>query len=193
MTPSMLRIIQMTFNYTALVIIGYTALSTVLIEFLSWLFVYRTSNYKRMVSEILSCGKRFALLDSAKNKAEKDNPKKKKKLEAELMGVTREFSFRVRGLTSVFTFGVLFGLYKYLSAQYSGVAVGKLPFHAPAFLHRMTHMTLEGEDYLECSALFIYLLSGLAVRTNITKFLGLGPSRTVSYTASPQFLTKLSE
>jgi hypothetical protein len=106
-----------------------------------------------------SCGKRFALLDSSKNKSEKDVPKKKKKLEAELMGVSREFSFKVRVVTSVFTFGILAGLYKYLSAHYSGVVVGKLPFHSPTFLHRMTHMTLEGEDYLECSALFIYLLS----------------------------------
>jgi hypothetical protein len=54
----------------------------------------------------------------------------------------------------------------------------------------MTHTGLEGEDYLDCSAMFIYMLCGLAVRTNITKLFGLGPSRTVSYIASPAFIMK---
>ena len=35
------------------------------------------------------------------------------------------------------------------------------------------------------------LPGGLAVRSNVTKFLGLGPSRTVAYTASPQFIMKV--
>ncbi len=34
-------------------IIGITALSTIVVELLSWLLVYRTSTYKRTVSDIL--------------------------------------------------------------------------------------------------------------------------------------------
>lgn len=37
------------------------------------------------------------------------------------------------------------------------------------------------------------LAGGLAVRSNITKFLSLGPSRAVAYTASPQYILKAME
>ena len=89
---------------------------------------------------------------------DKDIPKKKKKLEADLMALTRDFSFRVRGVTGVLTFVALFGVYRMITAKFGGIAVAKLPFHPPHLMRRMTHSSLEGEDFLECSAMFIYML-----------------------------------
>lgn len=79
-----------------------------------------------------------------------------------------------------------FLVYRFVSNQWPGIVVARLPFFPPAFLQRMTHNGLAGDDMLDCSALFVYVLCGLAVRTNVAKYLNLGPSRAVSAIMSPQ-------
>ena len=45
-------------------IIAIVASASTAVELLSWLFVYRTANYKRIVSEIEAVGKKFAIINS---------------------------------------------------------------------------------------------------------------------------------
>ncbi len=75
----------------------------------------------------------------------------------ELIALTRDFSIK-RGITGVLTAAVLFGVYRYVNSRFSGSVVAKLPFYAPAFMHGLTHMGIEGKDFLDCSAAFFYVL-----------------------------------
>ena len=61
------------------IIVAVVAGSTTLVELLSWLMVYRTVNYKRIVSEITAINHKFAVINKGPQ-TDKDIPKKKKKL-----------------------------------------------------------------------------------------------------------------
>jgi len=62
-----------------LVIVAVVAGSTTIVELLSWLIVYRTAGYKRIISEITAINHKFAVINKGPQ-AEKDIPKKKRKL-----------------------------------------------------------------------------------------------------------------
>jgi hypothetical protein len=71
----------------------------------------------------------------------------------------------------------MFGAYQLLNSTYSGVVVARLPFEAPGLVRRLTHAGLEGEDYYDCSASFIFMTSFLVLRTLFQKAMGWAPPR----------------
>jgi len=167
----------------ALQVIGISVCGALIVELLSWLVVYRTSSYKRLKTELESVAKKIELAQSA---GDKDGVKKKKKLEETLMKLSREFQFAVRWKTGAITAVMLFLMYRFVSTQYSGLVAARLPFVAPSFMRRVTHNSLPGEDYSEASALFIYVLCQMSLRTNITKLFNFGPSRALNKLTSFQ-------
>ena len=98
-------------KFVPVVLILIVAAASLIVEGLSWLCVYRTASYKRIVGDITAVGKKFAIIAEGPQ-SDKDIPKKKKKLEHELMVLTREFTIRCRGITGMFTFAALFGVYR---------------------------------------------------------------------------------
>jgi len=65
-----------------------------------------------------------------------------------------------------------------LSSAFQGVVVAKLPFEPISFVRNLTHRNIPGNDYTECSMIFIYVLSNLSLRPIIQKVLGTAGPRT---------------
>lgn len=61
--------------------------------------------------------------------------------------------------------------------SFDGRVVARLPFQPISWIQGLSHRNLPGEDYYECSFIFLYILCTMSVRQNIQKMLGFAPSR----------------
>ena len=67
----------------------------------------------------------------------------------------------------------------FLSNQFQGVVVAKLPFEPFGFVQGITHRNLPGNDTTDCSMIFMYILTNLMIRPIMQKILGFdGPRGT---------------
>jgi len=57
------------------------------------------------------------------------------------------------------------------------VVVAKLPFEPISFIRGITHRNIVGNDYRDCSMIFVYILSNVSLRPIITKLLGFSGPR----------------
>eukprot|EP00798_Chlamydomonas_sp_ICE-L_P008094 gene8094-1337_t len=157
-----------------------------LVEFCAWLVCYRTSGYKKLTAEVEIIAKKVQAL---KETGAKEGDKRIKKLEETLKKATGQmfwFNARIMALN----FCSMFIAYRVLVAHFKGKVAGKLPFVPFSLLHRMTHGGLSGDNYTECSGTFIYVLCQTGVRLNVTKFLGMGPSRAMAKSTSLQAMAE---
>ncbi|KAG0711401.1 Calcium load-activated calcium channel [Chionoecetes opilio] len=60
---------------------------------------------------------------------------------------------------------------------FDGRVVAKLPFVPISWLQGLSHRNLMGDDYTDCSFIFLYILCTMSIRQNIQKLLGFAPSR----------------
>ncbi|KAG1668082.1 hypothetical protein FOA52_010492 [Chlamydomonas sp. UWO 241] len=163
-----------------------TATSLVL-ELLCWAFVYRTSGYKACLAEVEAAAKKLAACDAL---PPAEAAKKRTKLDEAMKTASTKFSFHAKIKTGLFTMVIMGLLYRFVAASYKGVVVGVLPFDPPGFIAGFARSGLEpGAGDRACSALFIYILCTMCVRGNITKALGLGPSRSVTAAMAPKWPT----
>lgn len=106
-----------------------------------------------------SSSKRAAKRESRLEKAESTQKSE--------MAVSRMKSMVAMALT-------LFTAYQLLNSQFDGKAVAKLPFTPIDFfmIRSLTHRNLPGTDFTECSSLFLFALTSMALRSNVQKFFG---------------------
>ena len=57
------------------------------------------------------------------------------------------------------------------------MVVAKLPFEPISFMRGLTHRNIVGNDYSDCSMIFIYVLSNVSLRSVIKKALGFSGPR----------------
>ena len=68
-----------------------------------------------------------------------------------------------------------------LGNYFHGIPVAKLPFTPFSLIRSMTHRGLGGEDYTECSYIFIYVMVSFLLRSNIQKIFGFeGPKNAMN-------------
>lgn len=65
----------------------------------------------------------------------------------------------------------------FLSIIFQGVVVAKLPFEPISFMRGITHRNIVGNDFTDCSMIFIYILSNVSLRPVLQKLLGFGGPR----------------
>uniref|UniRef100_A0A915ET00 Transmembrane and coiled-coil domain-containing protein 1 n=1 Tax=Echinococcus canadensis TaxID=519352 RepID=A0A915ET00_9CEST len=90
-------------------------------------------------------------------------------------------------LFSVCMCKLLFKLSKFLCERFSnlgnliprfdGRVVCKLPFTPISWLYGMSHRNLNGNDFTDCSFIFLYIICTMSIRQNVQKMLGFSPSR----------------
>jgi len=159
-------------------IIIYACITTMIAEFALWLLIYRKDEYKKLKGDIDSLSNKitkqkdtFVATTQAKTHEKKlnTNEQKLKMLNQEMT------SFRMK---STFVIGIfMIIMISSLGAEFQGVVVGKLPFD-PFFLIRgITHRGLQGDDFTECSYMFMYIIVSYIVRANIQKVFGFEPPR----------------
>lgn len=64
--------------------------------------------------------------------------------------------------------------------SFDGRIVARLPFTPISWIQGLSHRNLPGDDYTECSFIFLYILCTMSIRQNIQKMLGFAPSRAAS-------------
>ncbi|XP_054158061.1 calcium load-activated calcium channel-like [Oppia nitens] len=163
------------------VLIVFISIFTALLgEGLTWLMVYRTDKYKRLKAEVERQCKR---LEKKKETIGETNDKQmKKKLEREeekLKNHNRDLS--LVKMKSMFAIGFAFtALLSMFNSIFDGRIVAKLPFVPISLIQGLSHRNLSGDDYTDCSFIFLYILCTMSIRQNIQKLLGFSPSRAAS-------------
>lgn len=145
---------------------------------MTWLLVYRTEKYKKLKAEVEKQSKK---LEKQKENEATDKVQKKKieRQEERLKNNNRDLS--MVKMKSMFAIGFAFtSLLSMFNSIFDGRVVAKLPFVPISLLQGISHRNLAGEDYTECSFIFLYILCTMSIRQNIQKLLGLAPSRAAS-------------
>lgn len=162
----------------AFAVICTSIASTLFIEAISWLLVYRTPTYTRLRTELDRTSKKLdktkaaPTLASSKDKA----ARKEKRLEETMKTTTRDLTAS-KVKTGIITAVLLFILYHVLNTLLEGVVVAKLPFEPIPLMRRVTHYNLQGDNWTDGSAAFIYVLCSVGIRGNLQKALGMGLPR----------------
>ena len=151
-------------------------------ELTLYLLVYRTEHYKKLK---LTLEKQAKKLEKKKESAAwtpklgSNQKKKLEKTEEKLQVDNREINMiKMKSMVILgFTFTALLGMFNQI---FDAVVVARLPFEPIPFLQGITHRNLMGSDMQDCSFIFLYILSTMAIRENLQKLSGFGPSRAVA-------------
>ncbi|KAG9350999.1 hypothetical protein JZ751_024888 [Albula glossodonta] len=137
-----------------ILIVFISVCTALLAEGITWVLVYRTDKYKRLKAEV----------------------EKQKRQEEKLKNNNRDLSMvRMKSMFAIgFCFTALMGMF---NSIFDGRVVAKLPFVPLSYIQGLSHRNLLGEDYTDCSFIFLYILCTMSIRQNIQKMLGLAPSR----------------
>ncbi|XP_059149230.1 calcium load-activated calcium channel-like [Physella acuta] len=147
-------------------------------EGLTWIMVYRTEKYKKLKAEVEKQSKK---LEKQRETETNDRVQKKKleRQEEKLKNNSRDLS--LVKMKSMFAIGFAFtALLSMFNSIFDGRVVANLPFTPISFIQGISHRNLPGEDYSQCSFIFLYILCTMSIRQNIQKLLGLAPSRAAS-------------
>ena len=84
-------------------------------------------------------------------------------------------------MKSMFAIGFAFtSLLSMFNSIFDGKVVAKLPFTPVSWIQGLSHRNLMGQDFTDCSFIFLYILCTMSIRKNIQKALGFAPSRAAS-------------
>lgn len=164
----------------SLLIIFISMFTALLSEGLSWLMIYRTEKYKKLQSEVEKQSKKLEKQkESLPDMSDKNHKKKLERQEEKLKSNNRELSMvKMKSMMTIsFAFMALLSMF---NSIFEGRVVAKLPFEPISWIRGISHRNLNGEDYTDCSFLFLYILCTMSVRQNIQKILGVEPSRAAS-------------
>lgn len=146
-------------------------------ELCNYVLVYRKQDYKSLKSNIDGVSKRLKKMSNI-GLNNKSALKKKDNLETRLKGMNAELGMKKFKSTFMIGFVMIAAIFM-LNKYFSGKIVGKLPFQPWGIVTGLSHRGIEGEDYTDCSFIFLYILTGIVLRTNIQKILGFeGPQNT---------------
>lgn len=175
--------------WTDCVLIVVISITTALIgEGLTWLLVYRTEQYQRLKNEVEKQCKKLEKKKEAISETLAKSSKKKtlEREEEKLKQQNRDLS--LVKMKSMFAIGFAFtALLSMFDSIFDGRVVAKLPFVPLGFIQGISHRNLPGNDYTDCSFIFLYILCTMNIRQNIQKLLGFAPSRAASKQANSLF------
>jgi len=84
-------------------------------------------------------------------------------------------------MKTMFATGFAFtALLSMFNSIFDGRVVAQLPFTPISWIQGLSHRNLSGDDYTDCSFIFLYILCTMSIRQNIQKLLGFAPSRAAS-------------
>ena len=156
-------------------ILVFSIVTTSVAEFANYIMFYSKADYKKLVKEID--------VYYEKIEKEKENPMKiKKKAGEDKSENEKQYAHKNKQLYAMkMRSNVLVGLFfivtiSSLSNYFQGFPVARIPFVPFGIFSNVTHRGLIGEDYTECSYIFLYMITTFVYRTNIQKLFGFeGP------------------
>jgi len=163
------------------ILIVFISICTALLgEGFTWIMVYRTEKYQKLKSEVEKQSKKLEKKkDLHGDTADRQQKKKIEREEERLKVNNRDLSLvKMKSMLAIgFAFTALLSMF---NSIFEGRVVAKLPFVPISWLHGISHRNLLGDDFTDCSFLFLYILSTMSIRQNIQKLLGFAPSRAVN-------------
>ncbi|XP_075951216.1 calcium load-activated calcium channel-like [Anarhichas minor] len=175
-TPLIIHIskTKYTINTMRIVLIVFISVCTALLaEGITWVLLYRTEKkYKRLKAEVEKQSKKLEKKKETITESAGRQLKKKIERQEEKLKNNRELSMSMFAIGFCFT--ALMGMF---NSIFDGRVVAKLPFMPLSYIQGLSHCNLLGEDYTDCSFIFLYILCTMSIRQNIQKMLGLAPSR----------------
>ncbi|CAI4221502.1 unnamed protein product [Auanema sp. JU1783] len=162
-----------------LLIIGIALCTALAGEGLTYLLVYRSEEYKRLTAEMERKTKRLEKKKLEADVSDKNTKKRLERDEERLKATNRDMSmFKMK---SMFAIGLAFtALLSTFNSIFDGRVVAKLPFVPISFIQGLSHRNLLGDDFTDCSFIFLYILCTMTIRQNLQKFLGFAPSRAMN-------------
>lgn len=156
-------------------VIAIGFMSSLLSECIPWLLVYRNEEYKSALKDLQKyCDKIDKQKDTAP-KSIKSGNRLKHQEDVKQKKIQQLNWMRMKGnissaLLIVVVLPVIYGLY-------DGIVVAKLPFVPVLMLKMLAHQTLGGNDYTDCSMMFLYILTAMFFRGNLQRILGTVPPK----------------
>jgi uncharacterized membrane protein (DUF106 family) len=165
----------------SLLILAISIFTAFLGEGLTWLLVYRTEKYQKLKLDVERQTKKLEKKKEAHGEATLDRIQKKKMDREEDRLKTTNRDLMMVKMKSMMAIGFVFtSLLSMFNSIFDGKVVAKLPFVPISWLQGLSHRNLLGEDFTECSFIFLYILCTMSIRQNIQKALGFAPSRAAS-------------
>ncbi|XP_055712113.1 calcium load-activated calcium channel [Phlebotomus papatasi] len=149
-------------------------------EGLTWVLVYRTDKYQKLKGEVEKQSKKLERRKEIHGDSlDKHHKKKIERDEERLKNNNRDLS--LVKMKSMFATGFAFtALLSMFNSIFDGRVVARLPFVPISWIQGLSHRNLPGDDFTECSFIFLYILCTMSIRQNIQKLLGFAPSRAAS-------------
>ncbi|KOB68012.1 Transmembrane and coiled-coil domains protein 1 [Operophtera brumata] len=138
----------------SLLIVFISICTAFLGEGLTWILVYRTEKYQKLKVEVERQMEKRK--EAHGDSLDKQHKKKIEREEERLKNNNRDLS--LVKMKSMFAIGFAF----------------------TALLSMFNSINLPGDDYTDCSFIFLYILCTMSIRQNIQKLLGFAPSRAAS-------------
>mmetsp|Transcript_14082 Transcript_14082/g.16245 ORF Transcript_14082/g.16245 Transcript_14082/m.16245 type:complete len:194 (-) Transcript_14082:204-785(-) len=158
-------------------IVVYAIITTSLAEFFLWILFYKKEEYKSLKKNIDAL-----TLKVSKQKEQfvtqsqaKAHEKKIGVSETQLKNLNQEMTaIRTKSTLLIGVFMII--MIGSLGTEFQGISVATLPFEPISLVRGITHRGLIGENYTECSYMFIYIVVSYIWRANIQKIFGFeGP------------------
>ncbi|VVD05980.1 unnamed protein product [Leptidea sinapis] len=148
----------------SLLIVFISICTALLGEGLTWLLVYRTEKYQKLKVEVerqsIKLEKRMEEYGDSIDM--KHSMKKIEREEKRLKNLNRDLS--MVKMKSMFATGFAFtALLSMFNSIFDGRVVAKLPFHPISWIQGISHRNLPGDDYTECSFIFLYILCTMSI------------------------------
>uniref|UniRef100_A0A8C0UID4 Calcium load-activated calcium channel n=1 Tax=Cyanistes caeruleus TaxID=156563 RepID=A0A8C0UID4_CYACU len=131
---------------------------------ITWVLVYRTDKYKRLKAEVEKQSKKLEKKkETITESAGRQQKKKIERQEEKLKNNNRDLSMvRMKSMFAIgFCFTALMGMF---NSIFDGRVVAKLPFIPLSYIQGLSHRNLLGEDYTDCSFIFLYILCTMSIR-----------------------------
>ncbi|PNW85363.1 hypothetical protein CHLRE_03g182900v5 [Chlamydomonas reinhardtii] len=171
-----------------LVVVGLSVFATIFTEVLTLVLVASSSTYKRLVADIDRAAKELEKLQAVGASSTAAQKKRERALDVQLTHYSRDFyMWRMRSYVVMMV--VLAAMFYVLKTWYVGKSVGQLPF-VPMFpFSKMAYQWLESPAGTDMSFMFLYVLSNMGIKPNVSKLMGTQLPATVSKATDMSNLT----
>merc|ERR1711894_829995 len=142
----------------SLLILVISICTALLGEGVTWLLVYRTDKYQRLKLDIEKQTKKLEKKKEAHGDATLDRTQKRKmERDEERLKSTNRDLMLVK-MKSMFAIGFAFtSLLSMFNSIFDGKVVAKLPFTPVSWIQGLSHRNLMGQDFTDCSFIFLYI------------------------------------
>lgn len=156
--------------------VGASVLAGLVNEVVTWALVTRKPEWKKNQEKIEAMQATLKKMKAASNAHTPAGKKAIEKTQESLQQMQQQASFTKFGST-VLNAVIMIVLVTTLNNVFEGVVAARLPFEPYALFRNITHRNLLGTDWHQCSVLFFYIVSSMAVRPTMQKIFGTGPKR----------------